>query len=199
MDQKLEIKEEPVWLEGTANTSLENFEFVSEMISLKQETKSELTEPQPTQGNTFKEDFEHVSEITPLKQETKSELTEPVPTQENAFENATDIKHEIYIEDHTIDQMYPCFKEENGVKPVAVLTSPTGKRTHRCTACSMMFCKEFDLKKHMKVLTTFRNAVHANRSAVHITSSKLASESFLISGPVKIPFLILELLMPENR
>ncbi|XP_068083000.1 uncharacterized protein [Anabrus simplex] len=53
MDQIVQIKEEPLCLEGTTSTSLENFEFISDMIPLKQETKSELTEPGPTQENAF--------------------------------------------------------------------------------------------------------------------------------------------------
>ncbi|XP_067004459.1 uncharacterized protein [Anabrus simplex] len=104
MDHKIEIKEEPVWLGGPAVSSLENFEFVSEMISLKQETNSELAEPGPAKENTFRETFEPLSEMILLKQETTSELTEPVPAQENAFEPATDIEDKI---------MVPDFKEEN--------------------------------------------------------------------------------------
>ncbi|XP_068086708.1 uncharacterized protein [Anabrus simplex] len=53
MDQEVKIKEEPAWLEGTTNASLENIEHVSEMIPLKKEAKSELTEPGPMQENSF--------------------------------------------------------------------------------------------------------------------------------------------------
>ncbi|XP_068082992.1 uncharacterized protein [Anabrus simplex] len=80
MDIKVEIKEEPIWLEGATNTSLENFQLVSEMVPLKQETKLELTEPESTQGNTF--------------------------------EPCADIKEEIFIEQHTIDQLDPPVKGE---------------------------------------------------------------------------------------
>ncbi|XP_068086753.1 uncharacterized protein [Anabrus simplex] len=80
MDQEVKIKEEPAWPEGTTNASLENIEHVSEMI--------------------------------PLKNEAKSELTEPVPMQENSFEPSKDIKEEVFIEEHTDDQLLPNIKEE---------------------------------------------------------------------------------------
>ncbi|XP_067013274.2 uncharacterized protein [Anabrus simplex] len=51
MDLEVQIKEEPVLVEGTP--PLENFQPVSEVISLKQETKSELTEPGATLENAF--------------------------------------------------------------------------------------------------------------------------------------------------
>ncbi|XP_068083890.1 uncharacterized protein [Anabrus simplex] len=108
MDQEVEVKEEPVWLEGVDITSLENFEHISEMISLKQEGKSELTEPVPTTESAFEENFELESSVTHLKDEIKPELLELGSTQ-----NATDIKDGIFIEDHTIDERVLCIKEEN--------------------------------------------------------------------------------------
>ncbi|XP_067004918.2 uncharacterized protein [Anabrus simplex] len=49
MDLKVKIKEEPDWTEGTASTSLGNFELHPTMTYLKEETKPVLTEPGPTQ------------------------------------------------------------------------------------------------------------------------------------------------------
>ncbi|XP_068083066.1 uncharacterized protein [Anabrus simplex] len=63
MDLKVQIKEEPVWVEVTADTSLENYELISEMIPLKQEIKSELTEPGRTQENTFEPSADIKEEI----------------------------------------------------------------------------------------------------------------------------------------
>ncbi|XP_068087013.1 uncharacterized protein [Anabrus simplex] len=51
MDLEAKIKEEPAWLEGTTTASLENFEHVSEVIAVKEEVKSELTEPGSSQDN----------------------------------------------------------------------------------------------------------------------------------------------------
>ncbi|XP_068086127.1 uncharacterized protein [Anabrus simplex] len=53
MDLEVKIKQEPILLEGTATSSLENVELLSEVKSLKQEIKSELTETGSTQGNAF--------------------------------------------------------------------------------------------------------------------------------------------------
>ncbi|XP_068086503.1 uncharacterized protein [Anabrus simplex] len=53
MYMEVKIKEEPVWLEGTTNASLENIEDVSEVMALKEEVKSELTEPGSTQENSL--------------------------------------------------------------------------------------------------------------------------------------------------
>ncbi|XP_068086727.1 uncharacterized protein [Anabrus simplex] len=80
MDLQIKIKEEPAWLEGTTNASLEN--------------------------------IEHVSGVIALKKEAKSELTEPGPTQESSLEPSEDIKEEIFIEEHTDDQLLPYIKEE---------------------------------------------------------------------------------------
>ncbi|XP_068086878.1 uncharacterized protein [Anabrus simplex] len=80
MDLEVKIKEEPAWLEGTTTASLEN--------------------------------IEHVSEVIALKEEVKSELTEPESTQENSLETSNDIKEEIFIEEHTDDQLLPYIKAE---------------------------------------------------------------------------------------
>ncbi|XP_068086733.1 uncharacterized protein [Anabrus simplex] len=53
MDLEAKIKEEPAWLEGKTTASLENFEHVSEVIALKEEVKSELTEPESSQEDSL--------------------------------------------------------------------------------------------------------------------------------------------------
>ncbi|XP_068086735.1 uncharacterized protein [Anabrus simplex] len=89
-----------------------NFEHVSEVIALKEEVKSELTEPESSQENSLEENFEHVSEVIALKEEIKSGLTEPGSMQENSLEHSKDTKEEIFIEEHTDDQLLPYIKEE---------------------------------------------------------------------------------------
>ncbi|XP_068086261.1 uncharacterized protein [Anabrus simplex] len=91
MDLEVNIKEEPAWLEETTNASLENIERVSEVIALKKEAKSELTEPESTQ--------------------------------ENSLEPSKDNKKEIFIEQHTDDQLLAYIKEET-------------KYVHREASCS---------------------------------------------------------------
>ncbi|XP_067004926.2 uncharacterized protein [Anabrus simplex] len=80
MDLVTKIKEEPAWLEGTGNASLEN--------------------------------IEHETQIITLKKEAKSELTKPGPAEDCSFEPSEDTKEEIFIEEHTVDQLVPYIKEE---------------------------------------------------------------------------------------
>ncbi|XP_067000106.2 oocyte zinc finger protein XlCOF6.1 [Anabrus simplex] len=86
MDHKIGIKDEPVWFEGTAGSSFDNYELTTEE--------------------------------TPLKEETKSELAEPGQTQPCAG-----IKDEICVDEHTVGQLVPCFKEEDNFVNAALLTS----------------------------------------------------------------------------
>ncbi|XP_068086463.1 zinc finger protein 501-like isoform X1 [Anabrus simplex] len=83
MDLEINIKEEPAWLEETTNASLENIELVSDVVVLKKEVKSELTEPGSTQEDTLqpskgiKEEIftEHgtIDQLVPyIKEDTKS-------------------------------------------------------------------------------------------------------------------------------
>ncbi|XP_068086949.1 uncharacterized protein [Anabrus simplex] len=116
MDLEAKIKEEPGWIEGETTASLENFENVSEVIALKEEVKSELTEPESSQENSLEENFEYVSEVIALKGEVKSELTEPGSMQENSFEPSEYTKEEIFIEEHTDDQLLPYSKEETNLE-----------------------------------------------------------------------------------
>ncbi|XP_067014654.2 uncharacterized protein [Anabrus simplex] len=83
MDLEVKIKEEPAWLEETTNASLEN--------------------------------IEHISEVIALKEEVKSELTDPGSAQEKSLEPPEDIKEEIFIEEHTDDQLLQYIKEETNV------------------------------------------------------------------------------------
>ncbi|XP_066998581.1 uncharacterized protein [Anabrus simplex] len=88
MDQKVEIKQEPIWLDGTAGTSFGNYEFASEVMHLQGETNSKLEEPAQTLMNTF--------------------------------EHAADVKDEINIEEQTVAELVPCFKEENNYIPASI-------------------------------------------------------------------------------
>ncbi|XP_068086361.1 zinc finger protein 649 [Anabrus simplex] len=53
MDLEVNIKQEPAWPDGTTNASLENTEHTSDVVVLRKEVKSELTEPGSPQGNSF--------------------------------------------------------------------------------------------------------------------------------------------------
>ncbi|XP_068084003.1 uncharacterized protein [Anabrus simplex] len=73
MDLEIKIKEEPAWLEGTGNASLENIEHVTQIITLKKEAKSELTEPGPTENCSF-EPSEDTKEEIFIEQHTVGQL-----------------------------------------------------------------------------------------------------------------------------
>ncbi|XP_068082995.1 uncharacterized protein [Anabrus simplex] len=106
MDMAVEIKEEPVYLEEIGNTSLEDY-YLSEMTYLKEESKSELSEPGPSLKNTFEEHFKLDSTMECLKEETKPEWTKTGLTEPTAA-----IKDETIIEPTTVE-LVPRFKEEN--------------------------------------------------------------------------------------
>ncbi|XP_068086131.1 zinc finger protein 184-like [Anabrus simplex] len=122
MDMEVKIKEEPAWLEGTTNAPLGNIEQVSEMITLKEEVKSELTEP----GST----------------------------QENSLQLSEDIKEEIFIEEHTDDQLLPYIKEETKSRPEMSNTDHQrlggGAPCFRCSVCSNVLAGKLDFLQHLK-------------------------------------------------
>ncbi|XP_068086256.1 zinc finger and BTB domain-containing protein 49-like [Anabrus simplex] len=125
MDLEVNIKEEPAWLEETTNASLENIERVSEVIALKKEAKSELTEPESTQ--------------------------------ENSLEPSKDNKKEIFIEQHTDDQLLAYIKEETksrpGVSYVDHRTPDGGAPFFRCDICAKYLSQKGSLARHMRTHT----------------------------------------------
>ncbi|XP_068085442.1 uncharacterized protein [Anabrus simplex] len=52
MDLEVKIKEEPICLEETSNTSCDNYKLISEEMHLKEEPKSELAVPRETQPSS---------------------------------------------------------------------------------------------------------------------------------------------------
>ncbi|XP_068086901.1 oocyte zinc finger protein XlCOF19 [Anabrus simplex] len=122
MDLEVKIKEEPAWLEGTTTASLEN--------------------------------IEHVSEVIALKEEVKSELTEPESTQENSLETSNDIKEEIFIEEHTDDQLLPYIKAETKSRPEVSYADHQppdgGAPCFCCSVCSDVLAGNLDLLRHLK-------------------------------------------------
>ncbi|XP_068086128.1 uncharacterized protein [Anabrus simplex] len=84
-----------------------------------------------------------LSEMKPLKQEIKSEVTETGSTQGNAFEPPAEIKEEIFIEQHPVQQLVPFIKEENKVK------NHEGSLDFPCSICGKCFKNKKLLKLHM--------------------------------------------------
>ncbi|XP_068086831.1 uncharacterized protein [Anabrus simplex] len=73
MDLEAKIEEEPACLEGKTTASLENFEHVSEVIALKEEVKSELTEPESSQEDSL-EPSEDTKEEIFIEEQTDEKL-----------------------------------------------------------------------------------------------------------------------------
>ncbi|XP_068086996.1 zinc finger protein 134-like [Anabrus simplex] len=122
MDLEVKIKEEPAWLEETTNASLEN--------------------------------IEHISEVIALKEEVKSELTDPGSAQEKSLEPPEDIKEEIFIEEHTDDQLLQYIKEETKSSPEVSNTDHQppdgGEPCFRCSACGKILAGKLSLLRHLK-------------------------------------------------
>ncbi|XP_067013686.2 zinc finger protein OZF isoform X1 [Anabrus simplex] len=143
MDMEVNIKEEPVWLEEAAETSHED--RLSGMIHIKEESKSELAEPGPSQDNVFEECFQLQSTMTCLKEETEPEL-EPGPTQSAAI-----VKDELSVEEHITDQHVLYFNKEKRFENFAEMTqhTRTGESSHCCTVCSMVSSRKLNIKKRI--------------------------------------------------
>ncbi|XP_068086814.1 uncharacterized protein [Anabrus simplex] len=90
MDLEIKIKEEPAGLEETTNASLENFEHVSEVIALKEEVKSELTEPGSSQENS-REPSEDTKEEICIEEQTDDQLLPYI--KEEAKLGANSVRH----------------------------------------------------------------------------------------------------------
>ncbi|XP_067003951.2 uncharacterized protein [Anabrus simplex] len=125
MDQKMEIKEEPPWLEGTASTSFDNYEHTSAKMHLKEETKSELAELGETQLPTDIKDEIFVDELTCFKEEDKIEndafLTRgPVDTCDSSckvLNNEDELMCELAPQ-HVRDQLQLSQSGERPIRPI---------------------------------------------------------------------------------
>ncbi|XP_068086371.1 gastrula zinc finger protein XlCGF8.2DB-like [Anabrus simplex] len=128
MALEMEIKEEPAWFEGTGNASLENVEYVSEMMPLKREAKAELTEPGPTQEISFEPSTDIKVEIS-MEQSTVDQL---VP----------------FIKEET--QLIP------GVNNADLPTPDGGAAYLRCDKCGKVLVRKLNLMRHLKRHNGFR-------------------------------------------
>ncbi|XP_068082663.1 gastrula zinc finger protein XlCGF57.1 isoform X1 [Anabrus simplex] len=149
MDFRGEIKEEPVWLDATANThdaypgiAVDNDSVVKVESWASVIPKVENVALDPRTEDTMTVENIEVPCLMPVKQETKSELTDPGPLQENAFESSADIKDEIFIR-HTV----PHLQEENNVEQIAVSTKSS---SNSCDFCCKKFNRQCNLKRHMQ-------------------------------------------------
>ncbi|XP_066998560.2 uncharacterized protein [Anabrus simplex] len=142
MEKVVFVKCEPAWPLDTEEepSNFDSNELLSEKMHLKEEVKSELAEPGQVQMNTFEDNYKLVSEKTFLREETESELVEPRKAQLNTFQPFADVKNEILMEEHTDDQLEPCFKEDNKIycqrfrQPITMDSQPRGRMVPPVTA-----------------------------------------------------------------
>ncbi|XP_068085447.1 zinc finger protein 69 homolog [Anabrus simplex] len=140
MELEVNIKEEPAWLEGTRNASLENIEHVSDMVVLKNEVKSELTEPGSTQENTLEQSEDIKKEIF-IEQYTDDQLLAYIKEE-------TRSKQEVSCADHQ--------------------PPDNGGTYFRCNICGEFFSHKVNLNRHMRTHT--RDNKHwCNESIEHLS------------------------------
>ncbi|XP_068082644.1 uncharacterized protein [Anabrus simplex] len=175
MDQKVEIKEEPVWLDGTAGASFDSYQLASEETHLQEEMKSELAEPGQTKMYTFEEEFEHESAVICLKEETKPVFTDPSSSQPAEY-----VEDEVKIESR-VDEAVPCVKEENNFENLALLSrGPVDTFDNSCKIIK-------SVSKHMAILPP------QNELKLHVFSHSVEGprdpiETSLKIGPVEMAY-----------
>ncbi|XP_068086362.1 zinc finger protein 397-like [Anabrus simplex] len=151
MDQEVKIKEEPAWLKETTNASLENSEHVSEVIALKQEAKSELTEPESTQENSLEPSEDNKKEIF-IEQNTDDQLLAYVKEE-------TQPRPEVSCTDHQpADDVGGCFRRNicgksfsKKLNRIVHVQTQTGLKLHCCIVCGKSFNQKRVLRDHMQI------------------------------------------------
>ncbi|XP_068084000.1 zinc finger protein 740-like [Anabrus simplex] len=140
MDEKVYIKKETVWLEGTPSTSFDKHERASEIIHMKEETKSELAEPEQTQVNTFEHLADVNDEMNPCSEEGEEEEEEDEDNVKNVAEL---IKGSVY----SCDSCCKSFKTRRILKRHILIHNE--KRPFSCTMCDKTFVTNYSLKGHL--------------------------------------------------
>ncbi|XP_068083034.1 zinc finger protein 271 isoform X1 [Anabrus simplex] len=147
MDMKIKIKDEPVYIEETASTSYEEDHLLSGMTHLKEECKSELAEPGPTQENIV-EPAANIKDEVITEDHTVDELISYFK-EENSVEDVT------LSTIHTGEMIYQCtvccmeFSQEFDLKKHKLTHS--GHKPFQCTLCPSAFSRKPDLNRHSKI------------------------------------------------
>ncbi|XP_067003952.2 zinc finger protein 614 [Anabrus simplex] len=137
MDLEVHIKQEPIWLEETENT-----EHVSEMIPLKKEAKSELTEPGPMQESSFEPSADVKEEIF-TEQHTGNEV---VPF----FEEDTKWRPDIPYADHRTPD---CCDSRGKLLSLKRMQTHDGRKPYCSNVCDKSFSLEQNLTNQTRTYT----------------------------------------------
>ncbi|XP_067000118.2 gastrula zinc finger protein XlCGF7.1 [Anabrus simplex] len=157
MEEPVSVKCEPAWPSDAEEPSnFEHSQLVSEIILLKQETKSELTEPGPAQENAYEASAD-------IKEEMIIEQNQPVTnnTEENKMENIT------IPTGRPGEELYRHMLTHSGDRPFcstesySTSTQRGNLRTHTsikseerpfcCDVCGRAFKQRVHLRNHMVV------------------------------------------------
>ncbi|XP_068084094.1 gastrula zinc finger protein XlCGF17.1-like [Anabrus simplex] len=146
MDQEIEVKEEPVWLEGT---SFDNCVLTLDEMHLKEETKSELPDPGQTQPTTdVKEEISvdepTVGEVVVCVKEEKV----PMDTGDSSFrilEKGSYLKSDLPPHNGP-DILLMSWSGERPIQPVSELMLC-------CNKCGRKFLQKSRFRNHLFIHT----------------------------------------------
>ncbi|XP_068086253.1 zinc finger protein 771-like [Anabrus simplex] len=172
MDQKIEIKKEPVWLEDTAGAYFDNYKITSEEMHLKEEPKSELAEPGETQASIdikdeicmdehavgqlvacFKEEDKH--EIVALLTAEHSDDRSIYPSR-NKVSSKPSLQKQILTQSSESPKACDLCGKTFASKSSVWYHRRTHTRPHSCNVCGKKFSFLHVLQRHLLIHTGLR-------------------------------------------
>ncbi|XP_068085468.1 zinc finger protein 41-like [Anabrus simplex] len=151
MDLEVKVKKEPAWLEETINASLENIEHVPEVIALKEEVKSELTDPGSTQENSL-EPSEDIKEEIFIGDHADDQLLPHIKEETKSRPEVSNADHQ------RPDGGAPCFRCNvcgqflaGKLCHLRHLKRHKDDRSFKCDYCGKLFGCRSSLTEHLRI------------------------------------------------